>query len=252
MTEEWVSFWYQCLSQNVDYSIYCNARAANDKLVCAKLEAQFDRIADIYKDFGELDGWYDAGLKSAHWNEWFQPRRHLFMLAAAVVNDAVGPARPGHILIYVPLLRDSAATAEMVRALLDDHYSRNEVEPTPAPKYTLNMRGGRLAHGYEKVRQACASVARSYRYDPKTMEERRHVDAVADFIHHEIDNMGWKLDPAARKELMEFGRLSEQRLDSFKAMLNRCRRDFQAFSRNAIRGSFPDDRPFESQVLNIF
>jgi hypothetical protein len=252
MTEEWVSFWYQCLSQNVDYSIYCNARAADDKVVCAKLEAQFDRIADIYKDFGELDGWHEAGLKSAQWNEWFQPRRHLFMVSAAVFNDAVGYAQPGHILINVPLLRDSAATVELVRTLLDDHYSRNEVASTPAPKYTLNMRGGRLAHGYEKVRQACASAARSYRYDPQTMEERRHVDAVADFIHHEIDNMGWKLDPAARKELMEFGRLSEQRLDSFKAMLNRCRRDFQAFSRNTVRGSFPDDRPFESQVLNIF
>ena len=30
MTEEWVSFWYQCLSQNIDYSLYCDARVSGD------------------------------------------------------------------------------------------------------------------------------------------------------------------------------------------------------------------------------
>ena len=191
--------------------------------------------------------------RASDWKEWFEPRKHLFMASATLVLDAAAyTPLTGHVLIDVPLQRDAGSTTELVRALLANHYSRNKVEPPPPPKYSLHLRDGRLAHGYEKVRQACASAARSYRYDPQTFEERRHVDAITDFIHNEIDNMGWTLDPVARKELAEFGRLSEQRLDSFKAMLNRCRRDFQAFAKNTIRGSFPDDRPFDSHVLDIF
>ena len=71
-------------------------------------------------------------------------------------------------------------------------------------------------------------------------------------MRHEIDNMGWNLDPKAREQLARDGTLSEQRLEGYKSMLNRCRRDFKAFAANTIRASFPDARPFESSVLDIF
>lgn len=253
MTEEWVSFWYQCLVANIDYCGYCDARDAGDTQRCKPYEKRFDRIAEIYEDFGTPDLWPEAGLNSEQWRTWFEPRRHLFMAGAKVVADtsAFVPS-PNHLLIDVQLQKDANATTDLIRLLLDDHYKRHSVPvPTP-PKYSLHLNSGRLAHGYEKVRQACASAVRSYRYDPITFEELRHVDAIAAFVHHEIDNMGWKLDPIARKELMETGKLSDQRLDSFKAMLNRSRRDFQAFARNTIRGRFPDDSPFESDVRDIF
>ena len=49
MAEEWVSLWVQCLRGNLDYADYCEARRAGDKETCAKLEARFDRVADIYE-----------------------------------------------------------------------------------------------------------------------------------------------------------------------------------------------------------
>lgn len=253
MNEEWVSFWYQCLVANIDYCGYCDARDAGNTDQYKSYERRFDRIAEIYEDFGTLDLWPDAGLKSEQWCAWFEPRRHLFMAGAKIVADTTAflPS-PNHLLIDVQLQKDANATTDLIRLLLDDHYKRHSVQAPTPPKYSLHLTGGRLAHGYEKVRQACVSAARSYRYDPVTFEELRHVDAIAAFVHHEIDNMGWKLDPIARKELIETGKLSVQRLDSFKAMLNRNRRDFQAFARNAIRGRFPDDSPFESDVRDIF
>lgn len=75
MTEEWVSHWYQCLTQNIDYSLYCDARDSGNEVQCAAYEARFDRVRDIYDDFGTLDGWPDAGMQSALWQEWFEPRR---------------------------------------------------------------------------------------------------------------------------------------------------------------------------------
>jgi hypothetical protein len=253
MTEEWVSLWYQCLTQNIDYSLYCQARDNGNAAKCAELEARFDKIAAIYEDFGTLDGWPEAGTQSELWREWFEPRRHLFMSAPRVVSDPQRyEGRPGHVLLDVPVQADTKATAELVAALIERQRASGAVLAAPMPKYMLREVGGKVAHGLQQVRQACRSVARSYRYDPETFEELRHVDVVAAFVRHEIDNMGWTLDPKARSELDSTGRLSEQRIESFKAMLNKCRRDFKAFAANTIRASFPDDRPFESNVLDVF
>lgn len=252
MTEEWVSLWYQCLTQNIDYSLYCKARDEGDAAKCAVLEARFDKIAGIFEDFGTLDGWPEAGMQSELWREWFEPRRHLFMSAPRVVSPVQGyEARPGYVLLEVPIQDDPKATAALVVDLIERQRVTGSMGLAPRPKYALREVDGKLAHSLQQVRQACRSVARSYRYDLETFEELRHVDAVTAFARHEIDNMGWTLDPKARAELDSTGRLSEQRLESFKAMLNRCRRDFRAFAANTIRASFPDDRPFESSVLDI-
>ena len=106
MTEEWVSFWYQCLSQNIDYSTYCTARSEGDTAKCAEYEARFDRIADIYQDFGELDGWGDTTIQSSGWKEWFEPRRHLFIASATVITDPSGyKSRAGHLRLTFPCKR---------------------------------------------------------------------------------------------------------------------------------------------------
>ena len=252
MTEEWVSLWYQCLTQNIDYSSYCAAREEGNAARCNELEAQFDKIASIYDHFGTLDQWPEAGMQSELWREWFEPRRHLFISVPRIVSDLQRyEARPGYVLVDVPVQADTKATAELVAALIEGQRTAGRMATAPSPKYTLREVNGKVAHGLQQVRQACRSVARSYRYDLETFEELRHVDAVAAFVRHEIDNMGWTLDPKARAELDSTGRLSGQRLESFKAMLNKCRRDFKAFAANTIRASFPDDRPFESNVLDI-
>lgn len=250
MTEEWVSLWVQCLKGNLDYAEYCEARKAGDQLKSAELEGQFEKIAGIYEDFGSIDHWPEDGMQSKTWRDWFRARRHLFLIETSLVTDPDQYAlREGYILLEVPLQADVRATLE---AVADKIEGWRELEGTlAAPKYALNLVDRRPAHGIQQVRQACRSVARSYRYDPETFEELRHVDAIAAFVRHEIDNMGWTLDPQARDELDRTGRLSEQRLESFKVMLNRCRRDYRAFAANTIRASFPDDRPFESNVLDI-
>ena len=191
-------------------------------------------------------------MYSELWHEWFEPRRHLFMSVPRVVSDLQSyEARPGHLMLDVPMQDDPKATVTLIADLLERQRASGSMVQAPRPKYTLREVDGKLAHGLQQVRQACRAVARSYRYDPETFAEQRHVDAVAAFVQHEIANMGWTLDPKARAELDSTGRLSEQRLSSFKAMLNRCRRDFRAFAANTIRASFPDNRPFDSNVLDL-
>lgn len=253
MTEEWVSLWYQCLTQNIDYSIYCDAREAGDTERCRHYEAKFDKISDIYEDFGTLDGWPDEGMASPLWAEWFESRKHLFIDTARLVNYAGQyVARAGFALLEVPLQPDVDATVAIVSEFFARQYAGGKVMAAPRPRYALNQKGGRPAHGIEQVRKACRSVTRSYRYDPVTFDERPYRVAVTEFVRNELDYMGWSIDPKARELLARDGTLSEERFESYKAMLNRSRREFKAFAANTIRASFPDDRPFESKVLDIF
>lgn len=252
MTEEWVSLWYQCLSGNIDYGLYCNARDSGNTATCKAMEARFDRLAEIYEDFGAMDGWSDDPLQEQRWKQWFEPRKHLFISEPThVVDPGQHRVESGHLLLDIPLDADVRRTSESVNNFLLAHYERQPLMLAPRPKYALHLANGRLGFGLKPVKQACISAARSYRYDNE-FEERRFVDAVTEFVRHELDNMGWTLDPKARKKLMEEGTLSEERLDSFKAMLTRCRRDFMALSRNTIRGRFPDKTPFESTVIDLF
>jgi len=253
MTEEWVSLWYQCLCGNIDYFSYCTAKDSGDAVTCAELEAKFELLASIYDDFGDVDVWPADGMQSKSWQEWFEPRRHLFMCMPRVVDGRQGyETRSGYLLIEVPLLSDTVGVSTAVAELIEQQRSSATVESPKPPKYMLHECNGKPAHGIQQVRQACRSAERSYRYDPVTFEELKHLDNVAAFVRNEIDYMGWTLDPKAYAVLKQTGQLSEQRLESFKAMLNRCRRDFKSFAANAIRASFPNDRPFDSTVLDIF
>ena len=253
MTEEWVSFWYQCLAKNMDYWSYSIARREDDVKKCMQFESKFELIADLYQDFGELEDWPKPRMNSQQWKDWFEPRKHLFLSVATVSRPAGYVLRPDRLLLEVQLQEDSVATMKLVGEFVKDYYERFKPLPAPSPKYSLLQKiDGKTAPTHKVVKKACASVVRSYRYDLDTYEELLHVDAVAAFARHEIDNFGWNLDREARTELAKTGRLSPQRLESIKTMLNRSRREFVAFSKNTIRGRFPDFTPFDSKVCDLF
>jgi hypothetical protein len=250
VTEEWVSLWYQCLSQNIDYSLYCNARESGDAAKCREYEARFDKVAEIYDDFGTMDAWPEEGIQCPYWKKWFEARKHLFMDAARHVTDpAQYVVREGFVLLEIPMQVDAKSTGTIVDTFLTRHFENNDVVPAPKAKYKLYENSAR---SIQRVRQACRSVVRSYLYDLDTADELKRKDAIKQFVRHEIDNMEWSIDPRTRKELMKSGTLPDDRYESYRVMLNKCRRDFRAYAANTIRGSFPDDRPFESNVQDIF
>jgi hypothetical protein len=253
MTEEWAGFWYQCLSENVDYSRYCAACERNDHDTRSRIELRIAGIAGLHADFGPLDGWPEGGLESARWRTWFVPRRHLFMPdVRALATPSDHQQRVGDVLLVIPLLADQAATRSAVDRYLAHLYGQPQVILAQSPKYRLHETEGRIAHGYEKVRQAVITSTRSYAYHPETFEALTIREATIEFLRNEIDNLGWTLDPAAKRDLLRSGHLSEDRYETFKVRINRCRKDFKAFARNAVRGVFPDDSPFESEVMDQF
>ena len=252
MTEEWVSFWYQCLSENMDYSAYCNARAEGQSQTCKDYEARFPKIETLYEDFGPLDGWPDGGIKSARWKAWFEPRRQLFI---ADVREVISPSEyqpdPSRLLLTIPLHSDEATTLSAVKSFFETYYRTHKVATDAQPKYRLNTKDGRVAHGYEKVRQACLTSYRSYTFDDD-FEYRDVKDVICHFLKNEIDDLGWSMKDEVRQELMTHGTMNPDSYEIFRVRVNKCRREFSALSRGALNGRFPDDTYFESEVLDQF
>lgn len=254
MTEEWVLFWYQCLSENIDYSSYCSAAARDDKKTCASLEEKFPLLPELLNDFGPPLGWPREGISGDAWKEWFAPRRHLFIQEIEQIEDGVTVApEVGYALLRVPLQPTARATLAMVRDHLDRLYATAEQTVAPPPKYKLHMRGRRIACGYEQVRQAVHTSTVSYAID-KSGDYVSLRTAIVNFLRGELDNMGWRMSTPARAKLMkEGGDLDEDTYEKFRVRVNKCRRDFEALSQNAIHGRFPDTtRRSDSEVMDHF
>ncbi|WP_157200991.1 hypothetical protein [Massilia sp. Root351] len=256
MTEEWASFWYQCLGRNSDYDDYCIARQNDAVVRCQDYEKKFKHIADIYEDFGDVSDGFD-GLESHIWKDWFEPRQHLFLPGIQqIINPSAYTAAEGHILLNIPLAKDPVETQKLLERYLADYYIKHEVMPATEPKYRLQKkRSGQVLHGYEQVRQACIAGQHSYLHcdeDGDVRGELSYKEVVANFIRREAGNLGWELEADERKRIEETGLLSDQKFNSVKVQLNRCRRDFKALAKNVIRNRFPDLSPFESNAYDHF
>lgn len=249
MTEEWALLWYQCLYANQDYARYV-------QLVCyGEVEgppSQWDHIEgidDLYEDFGPVDDGPNVDLTSVYWEEWFEPRKHLFIPSIeAIDHTSEILLKPDHIALIIPLQSTARETSKIVENYIDRYYKNKIINAAQPPKYQLHLKNGRVALGYQQVRQAVITATR----DPDfSWSEKKNIkENMIKFLQRELDNLGWTLDPKAREDLMVRGVMSEERFEIFKTRINRCRRDFRALSRNAVRGRFPDITPFTSEVYD--
>lgn len=249
VTEKWAILWYQCLYANDDYKNHANNLIRGGGYYTVQ-SAFLDhkKIDDLFDDFGDVDDGPNLDLESPYWKEWFEPRRHLFMPDVKEVVDVTNHQPSNcNVLLDIPLMENIDETIEAVREALTKTYAKGDIQHAPKPKYQLRMENGRVAHGYEQVRQAAITAKEPFYYSRLSQAGNKTPsikDEMIAFLQQEIDSLGWTLDPKARKDLMEKGVMSDDSFEIFKARINRCRRDFKAFSRNAIRGSFPDDRPY--------
>lgn len=255
MTEEWVMLWYQCLSENYDYSLYADARVQGDTDTCKEYEKKFEKIAEIYEDFGRLRSLDDLDKSSWEWRAWFEPRKHLFMPDVRVVKPDELAIKDGEILLSVPLQATEAETVAAVALEIKRIYSSQlTVSPKP-PKYKLYKVRGNVAHGYQQVKQAVVTSVGKFSddLDPRRLQPGFTMrDAMTDFLRRHLHELGWGVDVEVERQLEGGDRLDEDSYEELKPRINRSRREFRKLARNVIWGSFPDMRPFDSLVWDRF
>ncbi len=254
MTEEWAILWYQCLSENYDYSLYSDARHANDRGTCSSYEQRFELIADIYEDFGKLDSLYDCNATpdSWWWKEWFEPRRHLFMpnvfvLPSTQFHDATNSIRLC-IPIGGPLDETIAAVASQITSVYAQHANAGKAPP----KYRLRQDRGQPAVKLEQVRHAVITSTSKWSYQPSP-DTGDHVNKISiHFLQQHLNDMGWRLGQREMEDLMKNSYVDPDKQESYQVLIRRHRKLFRDLSRNTIRASFPDKRPFNSLVWDRF
>src|SRR6187402_1898415 len=133
--EEWASLWYQCLSANQDYIDYCSAIKMNDKSNIKNLENKFDKLSEIYSDFGEIEMLLPEEFTHPIWKDWFELKRHLFIpptevSEVKVVHDPFSfNSKSNSILIDLPLANSQSETIALVSNFISEYYSTNHIPP---------------------------------------------------------------------------------------------------------------------------
>jgi hypothetical protein len=256
MTEEWALLWMQCLFQNMDYQQYCiHSDADDEEEEKAELERKFPLIADLYEDFGYERSWPKMGTDDPKWRDWFEPRRHLFM--ADIRELEVGAKvenTKGFITLQIPLQKRLNETVADVEAYLGPRYKTTAFESQPLPKYTLNLKkGGRVAIGYEEVRQAVATSTDDELFDAYIAGKKLTIkQAQIGFLRRNINDLGWSLNVFDKRKLMDSGYLDEDNYESMKTRINRSRKLFALLSANAIYASFPNNKVIDSESWDYF
>jgi hypothetical protein len=150
---EWLFLWFLHFQENSDYEAYCDAKRDDDSATCAKLESQFDQVARLYGDWGDIyflsDGTEIASVEL--WGQWLETHLHLFLkheFKAELVYD-LQPRRapPGHLLIDVPLQQHKSDVMLMLKALVDRYYEDGPTELSPEAMYSLYDPHGKLNDG---------------------------------------------------------------------------------------------------------
>ena len=256
MTEEWVVLWAHCLFENMDYQKYCiHSDADDEEEEKAELERKFPLIADLYNDFGPERSWPKLGLFDPKWREWFEPRRHLFMadIKRPTEKDLQGNEE-GFINLRIPLQSRLEDTVADVRDYLAPMYIATAHHPQPEPKYKLKTkRDGRVAIGYEEVRQAVLTATDADLFDAYMKGKQLTIkQAQIGFLSRKINELGWSMGVREKKKLIDHGYLDEDAYEGFKTRINRARKLFTLLSANAINASFPDDEKTQSTSWDYF
>ena len=254
MTEQWVILWYQCLSENYDYSLYADARMADDLATCREYERQFEMIAEIYEDFGKLDSLYDcdATPDSHWWIEWFEPRRHLFMPRLEILSHEQRCNDPNSVVIRIPLGATLEATVAAAQELITQAYEKSDIAGANLPKYRLYEIDNKPAVKFDIVRHAVITSISKRFYKSSSDSTGTVNDVSSDFLKRHLNDMGWRISELEMNDLLQRDFISLHRQDSFRTLIGRNRKRFRMLSRNTLRASFPDKRPFKSLVWDRF
>ena len=205
MTEQWAILWYQCLSENYDYSLYADARLADDVKTCREYERQFDKIAEIYEDFGKLISLDDCNAtpESYRWTEWFELRRHLFMPRVEVIGNGQAPNVDNSVVLMVPLGASLEETVAATRSQIAKAYALSDSAGTTPPKYRLHEINQNPAVKYDLVRHAVITSISKWSYQPSPGTGDLVNQVSIEFMQRHLDDMGWRLGAKEREDLME-------------------------------------------------
>jgi len=245
--------WLGFFRFNRDYRAYCKAKNEGDTEICARLEASFSKIAELYEDWGDIYQ-TDVVRDRKAYMEWIKGKEYRFYEYRTVrrVEDPKNHRqRRGHVLLSVPLGNALSDVVVEVEKALDPFYEPSPKGKTrkespsffmrlPTPKYKLHDPSGKLNAATVRAFRKAAYVAQ-YRRVKANGKPLSVTDTVLAIMQDPKNPLKWKLTPED-KAAVKRGTFAKSILGSSEVTLvKRYRKDFDAYVRNTIHGRFPDN-----------
>ena len=116
--------WFHCFKENQVFEAYCLAKRKKQTAHCKKLEKEFERIAELYKDWGDihtLPSMDDS--EGANWEKWLTEKSHLFFESPVTLHfDTVKKMHVTDLLVSIP----STASKNKLQKLFKDFLNLHE------------------------------------------------------------------------------------------------------------------------------
>ncbi|MGO4416929.1 hypothetical protein AB4Z27_28570 [Cupriavidus sp. KB_39] len=237
---DWLWWWHRYLKENRDYEAYCAARRTGDSAACAALEAQFERVAEVYSDWGDIHDSEPVHRNEASWQRWLYEKRHLFFVEVPpikVIDPATSLIDNGGVAIQIPATASQDELMRMFGEFVEQIYATSR--KAIAPKYQLHAPQGRIDQStLQSVKKAFYVNVAAQHHDahPET-----HAGTALEIMALELKNQlgfSWELDPDQEQRLLN-GTLSMLELESVKKQVARYKAQYDAYVSNTIHGEFP-------------
>jgi hypothetical protein len=236
---DWLWWWYRYFKENGDYKAYCEARRDDDRATCSELESSFERIAELYEDWGDIHDGKRLYKNESSWRDWLYERRHLFLIEVPPIRTLVtlSEVPRNGIAIQIPNTVSNDELLQLLTEFIERDYA--ELRNTSKPKYQLYAPEGRIDQStFQSVKKAfyVNAAAQQHVWFPAS-----NAGTALEVMMLELKSQlgfNWELEPD-QEERLQNGTLSMLELDSFKKLVARYKAQFDAYVANTIHGVFP-------------
>jgi hypothetical protein len=248
--------WLRFFMHNRDYQRYCWARRSKRESVQRELEGQYLGLPELYDDWGDIhaaDLVNDAKAQRA----WWQSRAHLFWdmpMVAWIEDPFTYKARPGYMLVELPLMDTKADALRIFERFLDlNEQGRKRAQEStkplfrliaqkrPGAKYHYHPEGWQLNAATKKAVAKAEYVGRLGYLKTSDGKPLSLTDKVLAIKQDPKNPFGWSLTEQDKRDIAKgvfkkglFG-------GSEVTLVKRAQKDFDAYVRNTIYGRFPDN-----------
>jgi len=172
MNKQSLRWWVGYFKCSRPYHAYCQAKRAGNEEQCKLLEEKFERIAELYADWGDIHVG-DLIRDEKAWEGWLKARRALFMqsrLVMQVFEPEKYVGRPGHVLLDVPLTEKPSQVIATLKQYVEWYYrarkaareqlgERAKIPLAADAKYSIHTAGKDLTAATVKTLRKAAYVA---------------------------------------------------------------------------------------------
>jgi hypothetical protein len=232
-----VWFWFRFFRLNENFKKYCEARRNVDDVTRRRLEKEFQKIEELYNDWGDIhilpDMYHDDLIE---WKAWLNNKRSLFFVHDIEIVDTCDESpEGGKISISIP----TGLNKIQLCRLFEEFVVKNPGILGSGPKYSLtSIKGQRQSETLNRLEKAelVHDLVSGYGEFEFSYAE------IAELILKvpSLREFGFKWYPTAdQKVRMENKAFRKSEVSDYKRTLVNLKRFFENTVEGTIQGRFP-------------